>query len=455
MKRFILNYFSISIPSVLLLLLPYLVKNFASLRTSLYYSNFKYAVLVLVLLIVQLIISFLYQNKKIFFKYLIYGLYSTLLIFFYGADIVQIINELQQLIFEKKNFRFRTFLFFFTMVLLSVQYILWFKSESAVGPQNMFFILLSFIAVPSLFTDFTNKDIRPLSKGRMKIDSVKDVDKSIFLIILDEYASPIELSRILQDNSINEFSYILKKKGWLVKDSFFSNETETIRSLSSLFNYNLSNDSTFSNLSEELLIEQCFIKSMLADDLNSKGVSIINNGIFPFGKTPPLDRAYSVPVGFVEKFLSNSIFPMVYSNVWNLRFSVFGKDFFPFTKHNINVFTSINLNRSSNKEFIYAHLVMPHSPFTYNSEFEFREISTKNYSEFWKFTNRKITPILDELSLNKGYKVILTGDHGYRSDSKLNWKLTFAAFYGFDTSSIVQIHSVQDLGSLINAQFQN
>lgn len=455
MKRFISKYFSISIPSILFLSLPYLVKNFTSLYTSQFYSNYKYTVLVIFLIALQLIVSHLYRNLKASYKYLTYGLYSALFIFLYGVDFVNVSNQLQEIIFQKHTLRGRSTLLFFAVTIFVIQFLLWFKTKSGARFQNLIFAFLSLIATPSLFTNLSGKNVRSMSNRRVKIDSVKDFNKSVYLIIVDEYASPKELLRILNDSTINDFSNELKKKGWFVKDSFYSNEKATIRSLGSLFNYNFSNDSTFAKFTDELFVEQYFKKSMLAEDLQFKGVHITNNGIFHFGQTEPLTRVYPYSQRFLEKLLSSTILPLIYSNTGGMRFSGFGNEFYPSSDHNIRVLSKLNLPRGLKKAFIYNHLYMPHPPLTFKKEFEFREISTKNYAEFWKFTNRKIIPILDELSLSKGYKVILTGDHGYRSDSTLDPNLTFAAFYGFDSISVEKIHSVQDLGSLIDAQFRD
>ena len=48
------------------------------------------------------------------------------------------------------------------------------------------------------------------------------------------------------------------------------------------------------------------------------------------------------------------------------------------------------------------------------------------------------------------YRIILTGDHGYRGDDRINPQNTFTALYGFDKADVDKIKSVQDLGSLIN-----
>jgi hypothetical protein len=96
---------------------------------------------------------------------------------------------------------------------------------------------------------------------------------------------------------------------------------------------------------------------------------------------------------------------------------------------------------------------MPHTPFLYDNEFKFKKTTTINYLEFWKFTNDKLEFIIEEIIKSNDIKIILSGDHGYRYESKLNPKFTFLALYGFDDININEIKTVQDLGSLINSNF--
>ena len=58
--------------------------------------------------------------------------------------------------------------------------------------------------------------------------------------------------------------------------------------------------------------------------------------------------------------------------------------------------------------------------------------------------------LIHVLSMEKfnNVRVIISGDHGFRSDLT-DQKKTMAAFKGFEEKSIEQIRTVQDIGSLI------
>ena len=95
---------------------------------------------------------------------------------------------------------------------------------------------------------------------------------------------------------------------------------------------------------------------------------------------------------------------------------------------------------------------MPHEPYKYGKEYD-KEYSdkTKNYFEYWKFTNTKLSKLLTELTKNQDVRIIITGDHGYDDLSKeIKANNTFTAFYGFDKEDISKIKTVQDIGFLIN-----
>ena len=114
-----------------------------------------------------------------------------------------------------------------------------------------------------------------------------------------------------------------------------------------------------------------------------------------------------------------------------------------------------SLNKIKNtRTFIYTHLFMPHIPMQFKTEFPLRtEFNLNNYTAYWNFTNTKLTGLLIALIKENKYKIILTGDHGYRGDKRVNPNNTFTAFYGFGQAEIDSVKSVQDLGSLINGSY--
>jgi hypothetical protein len=96
---------------------------------------------------------------------------------------------------------------------------------------------------------------------------------------------------------------------------------------------------------------------------------------------------------------------------------------------------------------------MPHAPIRFSKEIYKEEYNFNNYSEYWTFTNAKIQSIFENARHLGDYRIILTGDHGFRNDEKVNEKNTYGAFHGFDSVSVNQVNRVQDVGRLIDASF--
>lgn len=283
-------------------------------------------------------------------------------------------------------------------------------------------------------------------------------NKPVILIISDEYTSPDDLYKIYKDSSIYKFSNHLKNNGWIVKNSFYSYETSTIHSLSSMFNFNLSKNKKYSTEEINEIGVTKLLYATIADSLEMKKVDIINFGIFDIGKHPYLTRLYLYPTSLFEVIMMQSIlYTFISKNTGNLSKSGLTGSYYPMESHNKYVIEYFNdtLKTIKNKNtFAYVHLYMPHGPMQYNPEFPIRTINNLiNYKEYWNFTNHKLCSLLKNLINENKYRIILTGDHGYRGDKRINPHFTFTAFYGFDTTSISKIKSVQDLGSLINESF--
>jgi hypothetical protein len=114
---------------------------------------------------------------------------------------------------------------------------------------------------------------------------------------------------------------------------------------------------------------------------------------------------------------------------------------------------TLNKKIINNNSFVYIHLYMPHNPFNLEPEFYNKEIGNfERYLAFWKFTNSKLKQFLSELNRENKYRVIITGDHGFRTPNT-NANRTFTAYYGFEKNISKKIESVQDLGILINQSY--
>lgn len=436
---------------MIFLIFPYLIKNFSSLFSSIYFDSFKLFLVIVLLLAFQIGLSLIFRIKKGIIAVSL--IYVSLFIFLYGFDIINSFQKFEIFLYGKIYFRARVIIFIFWCFLLFIFYLLSLKKNSF-EQVNLFFILLSLISLFDISISDQVRGIKKLKSSFNKIGAHPKPNENLFLIILDEYAAPSEIEKALNDTSVYNFNFELEKRGWVVKEGFRSQETSTILSLGSLFNFNLSQNENFRNLTnEETLIDGLFVKAKLADSLKVKGVKIINKGIFPLGYTRPLSLVYIYPTSFLERLLQTSLSPILESYIISKSKGKAPLNSHSPAFHNKKIFSSLSEFKSAGKTFVYVHLYMPHPPFEFYTEFPARSRNTQAYFEYWKFTNKKLLSILDSLTISKGSRVIVTGDHGYRFDSSMNAQNTFSAFYGFDESILNKIESVQDLGGLINCSF--
>jgi hypothetical protein len=260
---------------------------------------------------------------------------------------------------------------------------------------------------------------------------------------------------VLKDSSIYLFSNQLSEQGWIVNNSFYSYEKSTIHSLSSMFNYNLSKKYNYGTQEVVDIGSSKLMHAAIADSFTKKDINIINFGIFHIGKSQFLTNMYMYSQNFVEDVFFNTIYYKFHNN--KIKVSGFAKSYYPSEPHNKYIFNNLldTLKQSKQQKiFAYVHLLLPHSPFQFMPEFQLRsENNIINYYAFWNFTNKKLKPLLGQLINGNKYRIILTGDHGFRNDKRINPHYTFTAFYGFEKNSLDSLKSVQDLGSLVYGSY--
>lgn len=382
-------------------------------------------------------------------RYIFFALtYALFILFYYYNYFILFFVKINELTL---NLHLRAKYILPLVLLIIILLIIRFKNtiKTKLFILNIFFIIFCIISL-------TNK-IYCTTSNTEKITShpvlfKQNKGKPILLIIADEYASPCELKKHFTDSSIYNFQKGLLTNGWIIKDNMYSRNISTINSLASIFNFNFQSDDkslTFPYSRRSLR------KSTLYDSLEKKKVQFYNYGIFDIGKTMAMSKIYyyedeTQTNNFVKGFFSRTLIsPIISINEENLQ-----------NKHNIlNIqFAEKKLNTIANNSFVYIHLLMPHGPYEYKGKkCSYTNFANKDnlisYYDYWKFSNKILTSFLSDLSKDNRYRIILTGDHGFRSDKRINPHCTFAAFYGFEKISIDNLKSVQDLGSLINCGY--
>ena len=458
------NLWDLNKASFLMVVLPYIGFNWRELYESPYYSLGQAGILLLVLITIELAFTQLIKKVGKYEKVLSVLFICFTILFFYGNNIV---IPVYQYVTKSLHIYIKEKILFLIIAILLV-----FIFHYLFAKKNLWKVLNVFLGIYFLVNVFSTRNLNtaiipPINKIKNGYKHINDssnknkseVQKPIILIVLDEYSSPDELYKIVKDSSLYNFSNTLKNKGWEVRNSSYTYESSTIHSISSLFNFNLSKDSLYDKQNTETIVSKKMIKAALLDSLNSKGVAFNNYGIFHIGNTNPLTQLYLYPTNFTEHFLIRTTYAEEKNKSGNFKLKNLVKSYGNIFEHNayiLNNLPAILKENKNKKSFTYVHLFIPHAPFYYGEEFPVKHvINFENYFSFWKFSNAKIEALLDSINEQGDYRIILTGDHGYRrNEHKENYHYSFTAYKGFDSTALKQIESIQDIGLLINAGFK-
>ncbi len=449
------NIFNVNKPSFLLIALPYIGFNWQELYHSPFFNFQSLTYLIFILVFIEAFSKYIIYKTRSRIGNII--LITTTIIFFYGNYPVDPIFNL----FNKNwgvIFRGRDIVIFLTFTLVLFQYILIKTKGFKIKYFNIFLLIFSSVAFFSKHTPNKNVHFSINTKYNNLDGNHKENQKSnkpIILIIADEYSSPDNLYTLVKDSILFNFSNALKNKKWIVNNSSKSIETSTIHSIGSIFNFNQSYDTNFKYLNMESIGARLLKKSLLVDSLYKKQVNFINYGIFDINNTKAYSQLYIYPKSFAEQFLLYTTY--LFAKRSSINFNgkrLSGKNEI-IMEHNKYFVSKIDylIENTSPNTFIYLHLFMPHAPLQYEPEFKRKELKNLiDYVEYWNFCNKKLLEVLNKLTIKNQYKIILTGDHGLRG-MPTNPNQTFTAYYGFDSASVNQVNSVQDLGILINESF--
>ena len=283
---------------------------------------------------------------------------------------------------------------------------------------------------------FRNKTSRPLRENFYDQVQLKE-RKSIYVIILDEYAGKETLAANFNYNN-NRFIYFLKSRKFQITDSAISNYSFTLLSMPSIFSGSYISKSNGASLSGvERNKEAMFM--MYEDNIihyfSRAGYRIKNYSPFsiniadryydhqflPTGKFlllyPSLidDLVEKVPEFFVSKLGSKQQLTSFYAGKGNK----FEQIFTNVLKDTVNGATPM---------FTYMHLMMPHYPYIWDSTGNVNigflsnkgatEADKKNaYLQQLAYTNNVVSGFIDSLLLktNGNSIIVLMSDHGYKS----------------------------------------
>ncbi len=430
-----------------LVLGPYLIKSAINIPFT---NSFAWLVFCIILL------EICYQKLNMFIlnRYAVditVFIIPSILVIFYYEQIILLNDYINSIWIKLPIIRIRYFLPFSWIVLIVIYY----KIRSILKGKLLIIQTFLFILSLSIFVSPTIKyhlSEKPNTSHSIQMNN--SYTKPVILLILDEYSSPTELYKNNPDTSLLEFSNRLISSGWEVNNTQYSNDLSTINSLSSLFNYNFKFSANRSNINQGI---HELRGSSLIHHLEKKGVKIYNFGIFDIGSSKAFSKIYyyenvEKKSTFLRQLFAKSLIAFLYDSIPGVRQSYHNRYLIE------NSYQKIK-KLEGDRVFIYLHLLMPHSPLNYKGHRKFESSiylnRFENYERYWRFTNSILqAPLINSLVRNNAFKIIITGDHGYRGEpNKVNPHITMTAYYGFERSQTLKIKSVQDLGSLIHASY--
>jgi len=336
---------------------------------------------------------------------------------------------------------------FFLLVFILLLFFLT-RSKSGFTKTTKYLNLLLIILIVMDAVGFFGKWIFPAEKsfgltpvrpGNNAVNCDTCSKPDVYLLLFDEYASSSALKKNLDfDNS--DIDSFLAAKNFRLQPSSSSNYNFTPFSMSSILNmsyiYGINPDRITGN--EYALCTRLLRKNAVTKKFTSLGYEIVNYSIFNIDGLPPQIHENFLPTK-TELITGQTLLDRLRKHLlWHLvtgRFaipSLTEKTIFLYYKNNnklIDWLTTASRTKSARPRFIYAHFMMPHYPYLFDSSGNFRDLDnykafdhiTPGYLNSVRYTNRKLKQLVTTIQENTNGKaaIIAMGDHGYRSDSTI------------------------------------
>jgi len=444
MKQFILylkDIYNGNRVSFILIFLPYTFLVLPRIIQNPLWSTAGFICVFIAAVILDYFLNYLFQIKLT--KIVVVFVVFPALIFFYfpiliASDFYPSLNL---------YIRSRTLILLIWFIFLSFYLI--FKTE-IIKFLNIFLFNFSIILIISTFYEIANSNsfeiTAPISTKVASESASKK--KSILLLILDEYHSPLKLYQYTKDQGVLNLKNFLIERHFHAIDVNNSDKTYTLESINGIFNKNINNSI---NLHQQLK-ETSFVNM-----LYNKYISFHNYGIFDIGDIPSnfhnlhYQRRSSFTGLFFSFTIINNLTGIDLKNIVFNEVQNTGGYYYYYNSQrliDLDMILESNLNQN---HFFYLHLLMPHGPFTITPK-TLEEPTLTGYVNYYKFSNKILIKLLQNLDLDK-FRIIITSDHGFRGNSNLNLHHGATFLKGFSESDIKKIKIIQDIGTLIESSF--
>ena len=287
-------------------------------------------------------------------------------------------------------------------------------------------ILISFISIGNYYFDYYSFYDQTFDHSESNVQNIEL--PNVYYIILDEYANSKSLKKLF-DFGNKEFLTNLKDRGFFIPSKGYNNYPSSFPSIPSMLNLNYVNhlDGTLTSSNYNAIFHKLENQNLLMQKMNLYGYSIIN-----------IDGGINKKFSIAEKNLCiNEFFnpQLVHSltRISMLKSLDIGITIDETRKNRLCVFSDMSTINEQIKGpiFVYAHLILPHSPFLFGPNGEYvnpenillewettsEQINSEQnlYLDQLKFTNKKTLELVDKILISDpDALIIIQSDHGLR-----------------------------------------
>lgn len=368
-------------------------------------------------------------------------------------------------------------------------FIVWLKKRKRPFQKPIYYLNILFLLLILIDTiwlsgkiidqkDNSSSDIT--NAGLIKCDTCKKPD--IFFIILDGYSGNKALKEKFDfDNSA--FENELRHRGFHIVSDSRSNYNYTPFSTASILNMNYPELNMKTKGQGNLNYSYRMIRdNLVVKFLEASGYTVYNYSIFDLAKQPAKNYDNILPVKTklitAQTFLSR-LKKDIGGNIimGKFRIKAVEKKFtYSYLQNNNNFIrftTDIAAQQQPSPKFVYAHLIMPHFPYYFDSQgrpFPYDSLTKEsfitnkhNYIEYLQYCNKQILQFANDILSSSPTPpvIIFLGDHGFRYFAKKEERkycfMNLAAVYlpsGNYSNFYTSMSAVNMFPVILNTEFQ-
>ena len=329
------------------------------------------------------------------------------------------------------------------LLVLTVSLTIWFgRAQQPVRRRIVYYLnllLLVYIGVDCgimLYRQLTmNKQSKVQVQALQQAQATGKTGWDVYFIVFDEYGNAASLKQNLgyDNSSIDSF---LAAKGFSVQHNSRSNYNLTQFSMASLLNMSYLNGIPADRnigFEEYNNCVSLISNNQVVKTFTGAGYDFENYSVFGINDQPAIADEFFLPVKtrlitantFYERQMS--IYPW-----WLVRGKskigfLWERYYFKGFRGNNRVFEKLEnsaKNTAAKPRFIYAHLMLPHPPYYYDSTGKLgelpdiykasKELDPQHYKYSVQYANGKIKSLVNEIQQKKNAAIIIMGDHGFR-----------------------------------------